>query len=102
MRAAEDVVLADILSNGRLDLGVGQGYTHNEFNAFKIDRKERGPRLAEGVELIRKLFTERNVTFDGRYTQVQNMTLSPRAVQNPHPPIWVGARGPKAIRRAAE
>ena len=102
VRAAEDVVLADILSNGRFDLGVGQGYTHNEFNAFKIDRKERGPRLAEGVELIRKLFTERNVTFDGRYTQVENMTLSPRAVQNPHPPIWVGARGPKAIRRAAE
>jgi len=102
VRAAEDVVLADILSNGRFDLGVGQGYTHDEFNAFKIDRKERAPRLAESIDLMRKLFTESNVTYDGQFTQVENMTLSPNAVQKPHPPIWVGARGPKAIIRAAE
>lgn len=102
VRAAEDVILADILSNGRFDLGVGQGYTHDEFNAFKIDRKERAPRLAEGVDLMRKLFTESDVTYEGHYTRVENMTLSPKAVQKPHPPIWVGARGPKAIRRAAE
>lgn len=102
VRAAEDVVLADILSNGRFDLGVGQGYTHDEFNAFCVDRRERAPRLAEGVELMRRLFTEENVTFDGRFTQTRNMTLAPRPVQQPHPPIWIGARGPKAIRRAAE
>ena len=57
-----DVILADILSNGRFDLGVGQGYTHDEFNAFCIDRKERAPRMAEGFELMRRLFTEENVT----------------------------------------
>ncbi|MGB1880241.1 MAG: LLM class flavin-dependent oxidoreductase [Gammaproteobacteria bacterium] len=102
VRAAEDVALADILSNGRFDLGVGQGYTHDEFNAFCMDRKERAPRLREGVELMRRLFTEREVTFEGRFTQTRNMTLSPRPVQQPHPPIWIGARGPKAIRRAAE
>ncbi|MEX2481300.1 MAG: LLM class flavin-dependent oxidoreductase [Gammaproteobacteria bacterium] len=102
VRAAEDVALADILSNGRFDLGVGQGYTHDEFNAFGIDRRERAPRLAEGIELMRRLFTEEGVTFDGRFTRTQAMTLSPKPVQQPHPPLWVGARGPKAIRRAAE
>jgi len=102
VRAAEDVILADILSNGRFDLGIGQGYTHDEFNAFGIDRRERAPRLAEGVELMRRLFTEDNVTFDGRFTQTKNMTLTPKPVQQPHPPLWIGARGPKAIRRAAK
>ena len=102
VRAAEDVTLADILSNGRFDLGVGQGYTHDEFNAFCMDRSERAPRLAEGVELMRRLFTEDKVTFNGRYTQTREMTLSPKPVQQPHPPLWIGARGPKAIRRAAE
>ncbi len=102
VRAAEDVILADILSNGRFDLGIGQGYTHDEFNAFGIDRRERAPRLAEGVKLMRRLFTEDNVTFDGRFTQTKNMTLTPKPVQQPHPPLWIGARGPKAIRRAAK
>lgn len=102
VRAAEEITLADILSNGRFDIGVGQGYTHDEFNAFGIDRKERAPRLREGVELMQKLFTEENVTFDGRFTQTKNMTLTPKPVQQPHPPLWIGARGPKAIRRAAE
>ncbi|MCP5200008.1 MAG: LLM class flavin-dependent oxidoreductase [Gammaproteobacteria bacterium] len=101
VRAAEDVVLADILSNGRFDLGVGQGYTHEEFNAFCVDRRERAPRLEEGVELMRRLFTEDDVSFDGRFTRVSHMTLAPKAVQQPHPPLWIGARGPKAIRRAA-
>lgn len=102
VRAAEDVILADILSNGRFDLGVGQGYTHEEFDAFCVNRAERGARLAEGVELMKRLFTEEHVSFNGRFTQTKAMTLSPRAVQQPHPPIWIGARGPKGIRRAAE
>lgn len=102
VRAAEDITLADILSNGRFDIGVGQGYTHDEFNAFGIDRRERAPRLAEGIDLMRRLFSEDDVTFDGRFTQTKNMTLTPKPVQQPHPPLWIGARGPKAIRRAAE
>ena len=102
VRAAEDITLADILSNGRFDIGVGQGYTHEEFDAFVIDRKERGPRLTEGIELMRRLFTEESLTFDGKFTKLGKTTLPPKPVQQPHPPIWVGARGPKAIRRAAE
>lgn len=102
VRAAEDITLADILSNGRFDIGVGQGYTQEEFKGFGIDRKERGPRLSEGINLMRRLFTEDKVSFEGRFTSISDVTLSPKPVQQPHPPVWVGARGPKAIRRAAE
>ena len=102
VRAAEEIILADILSNGRFDIGAGMGYTHEEFDAFCMKRGERGARFEEGVVLLRKLLTEENVTFNGRFTQVKNMTLMPRAVQQPSPPLWIGARGPKGIKRAAE
>jgi alkanesulfonate monooxygenase SsuD/methylene tetrahydromethanopterin reductase-like flavin-dependent oxidoreductase (luciferase family) len=102
VRAAEEVTLVDILSNGRFDLGIGQGYTHEEFDAFCVNRSERSLRLVEGVTLVKKLLSEENVTFEGRFTQVKNMTLMPRGVQQPHAPLWIGARGPKAIKRAAE
>ena len=101
-RAAEEIILADILSQGRFDIGVGMGYTHEEFDAFCMKRGERGARFEEGVTLMRKLLSEEKVTFDGRFTQVNNMTLMPRPVQHPHPPLWIGARGPKGIKRAAE
>lgn len=101
VRLAEDVASIDILSNGRFDLGVGQGYRAPEFEAFKIPRKERAPRMTEGIDLVRRLFTERNVTFDGKYTQVANMTLHPRPVQQPSPPIWIGCRAEVATARAA-
>lgn len=101
-RAAEDTVCADIFSNGRIDLGLGQGYSYHEWNAFCMNRSERGSRMREGIDLMTRLFTEDNVTFEGKYTQVKGMTLSPKPVQQPHPPIWIGARGPKAIKRAAE
>lgn len=101
VRLAEDVTCIDILSNGRFDLGVGQGYRAGEFEALRIPRKERAPRMAEGIELVHRLWTEENVTFDGKYTQVSNMTLYPKPVQQPCPPIWIGCRTEKATARAA-
>jgi alkanesulfonate monooxygenase SsuD/methylene tetrahydromethanopterin reductase-like flavin-dependent oxidoreductase (luciferase family) len=59
-------------------------------------------RTRESIRLIERLFTEDAVTFDGRFTRVREARLSPKPVQQPHPPIWIGARGPKAITRAAE
>ena len=101
LRAAEDVALVDILSNGRFDLGIGQGYSYHEFNAFNIDRSTRGKRYRENIKIIKRLFTEQAVSEAGEFTQLTNTRLSPKPVQQPHPPIWVGARGPKAITRAA-
>jgi alkanesulfonate monooxygenase SsuD/methylene tetrahydromethanopterin reductase-like flavin-dependent oxidoreductase (luciferase family) len=101
VRLAEDVTCVDILSNGRFDLGVGQGYAAEEFDALCMPRKERSARLAEGVELIQRLWSEERVTFRGKFTQVNELTLSPRPVQRPHPPLWIGARAEKAVRRVA-
>jgi len=101
VRVAEDATCVDIWSNGRFDLGVGQGYSYKEFNALCMRREERSARLAEGVELIRRLWTEERVTFTGKFTQVKDLTLAPKPVQQPHPPLWIGARAEKATRRVA-
>lgn len=101
VRVAEDAISVDILSNGRFDLGVGQGYRAEEFISFNVPRSERSARMAEGIELVHRLFTEENVTYDGKYTKVTNMSLYPRPVQRPHPPIWLGCRTAKATQRAA-
>lgn len=101
VRVAEDATLVDILSNGRFDLGLGQGYSAKEFESFCMPRNERSARLAEGIDIIRRLWSEESVTFDGRFTKIDDMRLSPRPVQKPYPPLWIGARTEKATRRAA-
>lgn len=102
VRVAEDSTCVDILSNGRFDLGVGQGYSRDEFEALSIPRRERSARLREGVELIQRLWREERVTFEGEFTRVKDLKLSPRPVQQPHPPLWIGARAEKAVRHAAK
>jgi alkanesulfonate monooxygenase SsuD/methylene tetrahydromethanopterin reductase-like flavin-dependent oxidoreductase (luciferase family) len=101
VRIAEDATCVDIWSNGRFDLGIGQGYSYKEFSALSMRREERSARMAEGVELIKKLWTEERVTYSGRFTQVKDLSLSPRPIQQPHVPIWIGARAEKATRRVA-
>jgi len=101
VRVAEDATCVDILSGGRFDLGVGQGYSHAEFEALCMPREERSARLAEGLALVRRLWNEERVTFEGRFTRVKDLCLSPKPVQQPHPPLWIGARTEKATRRVA-
>ncbi|MCZ6772652.1 MAG: LLM class flavin-dependent oxidoreductase [Proteobacteria bacterium] len=102
MLVAEEVANVDIFSDGRFDFGIGQGYSYHEFNALCMDRAERGSRMREGIDIIKRLFTEERVTYDGKYTQLKDARLSPKPVQQPYPPIWIGARVPKAIKKAAE
>jgi len=102
IRIAEDGASVDNWSNGRLELGVGQGYRIDEFAGFGMRRAERTARMAEGIELVDRLWTEENVTFQGRFTRVKNLTISPKPAQKPRPPIWIGARAEKAVRRVAE
>ena len=100
VRVAEDVAFIDNLSNGRFDLGVGQGYRVDEFSGFCMPRPERSARLREGLDLLRRLWTEDSVTFDGQFTQIKDVHIQPEPVQQPHPPIWIGARTEKAMQRA--
>jgi len=101
LRIAEDGATVDVISKGRFDAGFGQGYRVPEFTGFNIPRNERGPRLEEGAEIVRRAWTESNFSFEGRFNRVTNVTITPGVVQKPHPPIWLAARGPKSIRRAA-
>jgi probable F420-dependent oxidoreductase len=101
LRVAEDAATVDILSNGRLDLGMGLGYRIEEFEAFGVDRRQRGRIMDEGVELIRRAWTEERVTFEGRFYNVRDLNVTPKPVQRPHPPLWLAARGEAPARRAA-
>ncbi len=101
LRVAEDAATVDIISNGRLDLGLGQGYRVPEFAGFGVPRKERGARLEEGTEIIRRAWTEDGFSFDGRFNRLRDITLVPKPVQQPHPPLWLAGRGPKSIARLA-
>jgi len=98
---AEEGAMVDMISGGRLILGIGAGYAPEEFAAFGYSLKERGSRLEEGASLLHRLWTEENVTHRGKHYQVDNTTVAPRPTQRPRPPIWFGAWVEPAIRRAA-
>ncbi len=101
MMVAEEGAMVDMISGGRLILGIGAGYAPEEFAAFGYSLKERGSRLEESAALLHRLWTEQNVTHHGKHYQLENATVAPRPVQQPRPPIWFGAWAEPAIRRAA-
>lgn len=101
LEVAENAATVDILSGGRFDLGVGLGYVPSEFAGYGIPRKERVSRLEEGIEIIRGAWTQDDFAHSGRHFELSQITLSPRPVQQPHPPIWLGGISPRATRRAA-
>ena len=99
---AEVGAFMDLMTGGRFVLGVGLGYRHEEYAMYGVPMSERASRLAEGVEIIRRLWTEERVTHQGRHWQFSDATIAPRPLQSPHPPILVGATVEAAIKRAAK
>jgi F420-dependent oxidoreductase-like protein len=86
----------DIISGGRLLLGLGAGWQQNEHEAYGIrfyTLRERLERLDEACEVIRSLWTERRATFKGRYYQLADAPLDPKPLQAPHPPLMIGGGG---------
>jgi probable F420-dependent oxidoreductase len=96
---AKQAAAVDIFSSGRLRLGVGLGWNAVEYEALGKTFSDRGRRLQEQVELLRRLWTEPSVTFHGVYEDVIGAGLAPLPVQRPIP-IWFGAQSPPAYRRA--
>lgn len=88
---AEDVASLDVVSDGRVVFGVGLGYRDIEYEAFNTNRKERTGRFVEALELIRRLWTEEEVSFAGKHFSVTGGTCTIRPVQQPYPPIWIAA-----------
>ncbi|HEX5827444.1 MAG TPA: TIGR03619 family F420-dependent LLM class oxidoreductase [Candidatus Limnocylindrales bacterium] len=80
----------DVLSGGRSICGVGVGWMEREFEAVGIPHRERGARMNELLELITALWTQDDVTYEGRYYRVRDLTIDPKPAQSPHPPIWIG------------
>jgi alkanesulfonate monooxygenase SsuD/methylene tetrahydromethanopterin reductase-like flavin-dependent oxidoreductase (luciferase family) len=98
---AESIATLDCITNGKFVFGVGLGYRDEEYTAFGVQRGERVGRMNEAMDLIKKLWSEDEVEFNGKYYTVPKTKISTRPVQNPHPPIWVAANNDVAIRRAA-
>lgn len=95
---AEQVATLDAMA-ADVRVGVGAGYRDAEFEAFGVPADERWGRLREGIELLERLWTETNVTYDGRYYAVEDATITPRPAGKP--PVWVGGYATAAIERAA-
>ena len=98
---AEEAATMDWLCGGRYVLGLGLGYREAEFTALGAPHRSRAGRLREGVELVRRLWTEDRVTHRGRHFTVEDAGLSLKPKQRPGPPIWIAAVVEKAIERAA-
>jgi alkanesulfonate monooxygenase SsuD/methylene tetrahydromethanopterin reductase-like flavin-dependent oxidoreductase (luciferase family) len=100
IRVAEDTALVDNISNGRFNLGVVLGYRKDEFDGFGIPMKQRPSRMEEGIDIIVKSWTEENFSHEGKRYRLSNVNVTPKPVQKPHPPIYIGAFEEPAIRRA--
>src|SRR2546425_8530729 len=91
----------DHLSRGRLILGVGVGWMAEEFDALGAPFKERGAVADEQHEVLRRLWEENRPSFEGRYYRFREVGFSPKPLQTPRIPLWVGGEGARAQRRAA-
>ena len=100
--AAKMGAVLDVVSNGRYLCGIGIGGEFPpEFEACGVPVRERGARTTEAMQVIRRLWNEREVTFHGRFNTLNDITLDPPPVQRPGPPLWVAGRKDAAMRRAA-
>jgi probable F420-dependent oxidoreductase len=99
---AKMLATTDQLSGGRVIFGAAVGWMEPEFAALGAPFADRGAYSDECLRLIKTLWTEEKVSFAGRYFSFADMQASPRPLQHPHPPIWVGGNSPRARRRVAE
>jgi alkanesulfonate monooxygenase SsuD/methylene tetrahydromethanopterin reductase-like flavin-dependent oxidoreductase (luciferase family) len=99
---AEEAATLDLLSNGRLDFGVGKGYRPYEFSGFCIPQDEATERFDEAIDIIRQAWTSKGrFSYKGKRWRYDNIVVEPAPIQQPHPPFWMGAGSPDSIRRAA-
>jgi alkanesulfonate monooxygenase SsuD/methylene tetrahydromethanopterin reductase-like flavin-dependent oxidoreductase (luciferase family) len=101
VQLAEDAAIVDIISGGRLDLTVGSGYRPEEYEGYGLSMRQRPGRMEEGVEIVKRCWTEESFDFDGRYWKLKNVRVMPKPVQQPRPKIRMGGASPASARRAA-
>lgn len=101
-RLAEDVAVLDIISNGRIELALGLGYLHREFDAYGIDVRSRGRRTDEILQILRPLWRGETVSFEGEFYRLEKARIFPLPIQQPHIPIYIGGAVKAGYRRAAK
>jgi len=100
VRVAEDVITLDLVSKGRVILGVGIGYQADDFRAFNVPMEHRAALFEEGVEIVRLCWAGERFSFRGKHYTLEDVQVRPRPFQAPGPPLWIGASVPSAARRA--
>jgi alkanesulfonate monooxygenase SsuD/methylene tetrahydromethanopterin reductase-like flavin-dependent oxidoreductase (luciferase family) len=101
LHVAQQVALLDAACSGRAILGVAPGWQKDEFEILGLDHARRIGRYMEAVDLIKRLYTEENVTFEGKHFRTSKLTLAMRPTRKPRPPLWLGGSVENAVRRAA-
>lgn len=101
VRLAEEAALLDVISEGRFVLGLAIGYKSDEFALYRTPLEKRGARFEEGLALLKALWSQDAVTFAGEYYTLQGGRIEPKPRSKPHPPIWIGGWGDRALKRAA-
>ena len=97
---AEQYAMVDVLSNGRLDLGVGRGYLTHEYGGFRVLREESAERFAEALTVLERAWSGETFTFEGKYFRCGPLSLNVLPVQQPRPPIWVAGLSPETYTHA--
>lgn len=98
---ARRLTTLDVLSRGRLQVGFGQGWSQDEYEAAGVPWRGRGARFEEALEVLRRIWTENPVEFRGRFFTVPRSLIGPKPVQQPHPPIYIGGYTDAALARVA-
>lgn len=101
LRVAEEIAVIDHLSHGRLALGFGYGYRAEEFEGFELDKKGRGTRFSEQIEVLRAAFSNDSFSHNGKYYSYDDVALAPKSLQKPHPPFWLAGGTQAATARRA-
>jgi alkanesulfonate monooxygenase SsuD/methylene tetrahydromethanopterin reductase-like flavin-dependent oxidoreductase (luciferase family) len=102
LRLAEDTATIDVISNGRLRLGIGLGYRSEEFDGFQIPRQQRLGRTLETIEILKRAWTGERFSFAGKYFRFRDVQILPRPISRPYPQLLWGGMAPAAIKRGAE
>ena len=89
LRMAQDLATVDVISQGRLIIGIGRGYQKHEFDGYGLDMAESRERLVEGMDIAVKAWTEERFAYEGKFHSFPEVMVSPKPVQKPHPPIWM-------------
>jgi probable F420-dependent oxidoreductase len=97
---ARSLSTLDQISRGRLEIGLGTGGKGRQFAAFGVDPDRYLARFTKGIALMKALWTEPEVTFEGEFWQLRDASMEPKPIQKPYPPLWLGGAAPSAVRRA--